>query len=75
MRKELVLVGVVYYRPDFIHLLNEFYWQTDDVVPDLPRVHKFLNYWRTEIGVPIKDVFISVAASEYRSTSFYKVLH
>ncbi len=38
-------VQVVYYIPDHLHLVNEFFWQTDDQKPDYPRINKFLDYW------------------------------
>jgi len=74
-RKELILVGVIYYRPDYAHLLNEFYLQMEDDVPDMPRVHRFLLFWKNNIEATIKEVIVSVAANEYRSASFHKVLH
>jgi len=74
-RKELILVGVIYYRPDYAHLLNEFYWQIEDEMPDMPRVHRFLLFWKDHIEATIKEVIVSVAASEYRSASFHRVLH
>ncbi len=60
-RKELVLVGVIYYMPDYKNLLNEFYCQFDDFVPDIPRVHEFLNYWKDNIEATIKEVKVSIA--------------
>jgi uncharacterized protein Usg len=53
------MVGILYYRLDFPLLLQEFYWQTEDIVPDLPRVHRFLNYWRLNIEATIREVNIS----------------
>lgn len=60
-RKEIVLVGIIYYMPDYQSLLNEFYCQFDDVVPDIPRVHEFLNYWKNNIEATIKEVRVSIA--------------
>jgi uncharacterized protein Usg len=56
---QLVTVNVLYYMPDHSHLLNEFLWQTLDLRPRYPRVHKFLDYWRREIDAVIKEVVIS----------------
>jgi uncharacterized protein Usg len=61
-RKEIVLVGGIYYMPDYQSLLNEFYCQFDDTVPDIPRVHEFLNYWKKHIDAVIKEVKVSVAS-------------
>lgn len=76
-RKELVLVGVWYYIPDYTHILQEFHWQTEDVLPDIPRVHQFLNYWKENIHATIKEVVVSGAMKNDRYTNarFYKVLN
>ncbi|SVC89037.1 uncharacterized protein METZ01_LOCUS341891, partial [marine metagenome] len=36
-------VQVVYYIPDYLHVVNEFMWQTDDQRPHYPRIEKFLD--------------------------------
>ena len=51
-------VQVVYYIPDYIHLVNEFVWQTEDLQPEYPRITKFLDYWDKNIEGPIKEVYI-----------------
>jgi uncharacterized protein Usg len=59
--------------PDYKSLLNEFYCQFDDIVPDIPRVHEFLNYWKKNIEAPIKEVKVSIAnKTEYVNTDFYR---
>ena len=58
-KKHLVLVNVNYFLPDYVNLVQEFIWQTEDYVPKLPRVHKFLNYWHKEIDAVINEVSIS----------------
>ena len=55
-RHVLTTIDVLYYRPDFSHLLQEFIFQDDDVPPDFPRMHRFLRYWHEHIRVPIKSV-------------------
>ena len=75
-RKELILVGVIYYLPDYQSLLNEFYCQFDDIVPDIPRVHEFLNYWKNNTEAPIKEVKISVSnTNQLINTDFYRVIN
>ncbi len=49
---------VVYYIPDYLHLVNEFIWQTEDQQPDYPRINQFLDYWDKNIDGPIKEVYI-----------------
>ncbi len=51
-------VQVVYYIPDYLELVNEFIWQTQDQLPDYPRITSFLEYWDKNIDGPIKEVYI-----------------
>ena len=51
-------VQVVYYIPDYLHIVNEFVCQTDDQLPEYPRITEFLNYWDKNIDGPIKEVYI-----------------
>ena len=45
--------------PDYTHILQEFIWQTADVRPEYPRVHKFLNYRHDNIEAVISEVNIA----------------
>ena len=51
-------VQVVYYIPDYLSIVNEFVWQTEDQRPKYPRITEFLDYWDKNIDGPIKEVFI-----------------
>lgn len=42
----LVSVDILYF-PVGSQILREFLWQTDDVLPIMPRVKAFLGHWRT----------------------------
>jgi uncharacterized protein Usg len=55
----LTTAEIVYYMPDHPSLLQRFMWQTLDIAPDYPRVHRFLNFWRQEIDAVIHSVAIS----------------
>ena len=57
----LTTAEVLYYMPDHPKLLQSFLWQTLDVAPDYPRVHRFLDYWRREIQAVIHSVRLSTA--------------
>jgi len=57
--KETVTIGIYYYMPDYQFLVNEFWWQHKDIVPELPRTHSFLNFWKDNIDAVIKEVVIS----------------
>ena len=57
----LTTAEVLYYIPDHPQLLQSFLWQTLDIAPDYPRVHRFLEFWRREIDAVIHSVAISTA--------------
>ena len=73
--KDLVTVHVYYWMPDYNNVLNEFIWQTKDIVPEIPRVHKFLNFWHAEIDAVINEVQVSYAkSSDYRVADIWQQL-
>jgi len=57
----LATAEVLYYMPDHPALLQAFVWQTLDLAPRYPRIHRFLDFWRREIDAVIHSV--SVTAS------------
>ena len=59
LKNTIVTVSVFYWMPDYRHVLQEFIWQTDDIRPEYPRVHKFLNYWHDNIDAVISEVNIA----------------
>lgn len=52
----LATAEVLYYMPDHPSLLQSFLWQTLDLAPEYPRIHRFLDYWRREIDAVIHSV-------------------
>lgn len=52
----LLTAEVLYYMPDHPTLLQSFIWQTLDLAPSYPRIHKFLDFWRAEIQAVIHSV-------------------
>lgn len=52
----LATAEVLYYMPDHPSLLQSFMWQTLDLAPAYPRIHKFLDFWRSEIDAVIHSV-------------------
>ena len=58
IRNTIVTLNVLYWMPDYTHILQEFIWQTADVRPEYPRVHKFLNYWHDNIEAVIEEIKI-----------------
>ena len=59
IRNTIVTINVLYWMPDYTHILQEFIWQTSDVRPEYPRVHRFLNYWHDNIDAVISEVNIA----------------
>ena len=59
IRNTIVTINVLYWMPDYTHILQEFIWQTSDMRPEYPRVHRFLNYWHDNIGAVISEVKIA----------------
>ena len=58
IKNTIVTVNVFYWMPDYQHVLQQFICQTDDVRPEYPRVHKFLNYWHDNIEAVIEEIEI-----------------
>ena len=45
--------------PDYNNILQQFIWQTRDIPPEYPRVHKFLNFWYNNIDATIAEIKIA----------------
>ena len=58
LKNTIVTVNVLYWMPDYQNILQQVIWQTDDVRPEYPRVHKFLNYWYDNIDAVISEIEI-----------------
>ncbi|MDQ2860301.1 MAG: usg protein [Pseudomonadota bacterium] len=59
--ERLTTAEVLYWLPDHPALLQRFLWQTLDVAPGYPRVHRFLDFWRGEIDAVIHSVTLTAA--------------
>lgn len=57
--RRIATLQIYYYRPDYTNILQEFVWQTEDLVPEFPRVHKFLWHWKNNIIAPIAEIQLS----------------
>ena len=55
----LATAEVLYYLPDHPSLLQSFIWQTLDLAPSYPRIHRFLNFWQREIEAVIHSVHLA----------------
>ena len=59
IKNTIVTLNILYWVPDYEHILQQFIWQTLDVKPEYPRVHRFLNYWHDNIEAVISEVNIA----------------
>lgn len=74
--KTLVTLNILYFRPDYPSLLNEFLIQMDDLIPELIRVHSFLEHWRKNIEAKINEVTVCVSGSrEWRKVDWMNDSH
>ena len=77
--RRLTTAEVLYYMPGATGLLQSFAWQTMDIAPDFPRIHRFLDFWRCEIDAVIHSVSISaqglVSPARIRMADFSDTLN
>ena len=75
----LTTAEVLYYMPDHPRLIQSFVWQTLDLAPRYPRVHKFLEFWRAEIEAVIHSVKLAsgeeIAPSRARFAKSWSTLN
>jgi uncharacterized protein Usg len=60
IKKEIVTIDIFYYQPDYQSLIQQFIWQTEDQLPQLSRIHRFLWFWKHNIDAVIKEIHLSV---------------
>lgn len=61
----LTTAEIIYRLPDHLDLLQTYIWQSLDLAPAFPKLHKFLDFWEREIDGPLYAV--KVAGSEILS--------
>lgn len=75
----LTTAEILYHMPDHPGLLQSFLWQDYDLVPKLPRLHKFLDFWVHEIDGVLHSVVIAekklITAEQLKSRNFELTLH
>lgn len=73
----LTTAEILYHMPDYPGLLQSFLWQTQDIAPDYPRLHKFLDHWRREIEAVIHSVRVAhsglVKPAEWRGAALFQL--
>ena len=73
-RKTLMTCHVLYWRPGYTRLLQEFTWQFEDVTPQIPRTRKFIRYWHDHIEAIIAEVMLCESGGEMRVVDYAKLL-
>ena len=75
----LTTAEILYHMPDQPSLLQSFIWQDYDLLPDYPRLTKFLDFWRQNLDGPLHSVRVATAdkitADTVRHTSHSFRLH
>ena len=52
---------IIYHRPDYPSLLQEYVWQDMDIAPKFPVLTKFLDFWEKNLDGPIHSVQVEAA--------------
>lgn len=59
-------IYIYYHLPDYNSIIQEFWWETLDLDPHFPRIHRFLDYWDKNIDAQIKEAFIASAKGQFK---------
>ena len=57
---KIVTLNIIYYRPDYQSLIQEFIYSFADYPPELMMTYRFLDHWRNNIDAVIKEVLIAI---------------
>jgi uncharacterized protein Usg len=68
----LTTADILYHLPDHPNLLQQFIWQELDLVPKLPALHKFLDFWRTNLDGSLHSVRVAIPSHGIFSTTELK---
>ena len=60
-RYRLTTAEILYRFPDYPGLLQTYLWQEMDIVPDFPRLTRFLDYWERNLDGQLHTVRIANA--------------
>ena len=75
----LTTAELLYRMPDFPAMLQTFIWQDYDLEPDFPKMHGFLDFWRTSLDGPLCSVRFAhkrlIAPGEWRNVNGEFSLH
>ena len=59
----LTTVEILYWMPDHPSVLQSFTWQTYDLAPGYPELHRFLGFWKDNIEATLHSVQIAQTES------------
>ena len=59
-KSQIITLNVLYYRPDYQNIIQEFILSYDDHVPELVRTHRFLLHWKRNIDAVVKEVLLGI---------------
>jgi uncharacterized protein Usg len=75
----LTTAEILYHMPDHPSLLQTYVWQSLDIAPKFPVLHKFLAFWETSLDGRLHSVKIASAEllkpNRYRHTRALMRLH
>jgi uncharacterized protein Usg len=55
----LTTAHILYRRPDHRWLLQSYVWQSYDLFPEFPELHRFLNFWKEKLEGPLHSVRVA----------------
>ncbi len=55
----LTMAEILYHMPDHPDLLQTFIWQTLDIAPRYPMLHKFIDFWENNIEGRLHSVRVA----------------
>lgn len=75
----LTTAQILYHRPDYPVLLQEYIWQELDLAPSFPVLQKFLDFWEENLDGPIHSVRVATAKlimpSKYKFVESSLLIH
>lgn len=58
----LTTADILYFLPDHPTLLQNFIWQDLDLAPTFPALHRFLDFWQTNLDGKVHSVTVAAAS-------------
>ncbi len=75
----LTTAHILYGMPDHPKLLQSYVWQSYDLAPQFPELHRFLDFWRRELDGPLHSVTVAhkrlIRTGEWRAVTAELRLH